>query len=66
MKKLVILGGGESGVGAAFLGRKLGYEIFLSDKGKLADKYREMLQENGFEFEEGQHSEARILKPIWW
>lgn len=62
MKKLVILGGGESGVGAAFLGRKLGYEIFLSDKGKLADKYREMLQENGFEFEEGQHSEACIFE----
>lgn len=62
MKKLVILGGGESGVGAAFLGRKLGYEIFLSDKGKLADKYRKVLQENGFEFEEGQHSEARIFQ----
>lgn len=62
MKKLVILGGGESGVGAAFLGRKLGYEIFLSDKGKLSDKYRKMLQENGFEFEEGQHNEARIFQ----
>lgn len=62
MKKLVILGGGESGVGAAFLGRKLGYKIFLSDKGKLADKYRRMLQENGFEFEEGQHSEGRIFE----
>lgn len=62
MKKLVILGGGESGVGAALLGRKLGYEIFLSDKGKLADKYRQMLQEEGFEFEEGQHSEERIYQ----
>lgn len=62
MKKLVILGGGESGVGAALLGRKLGYEIFLSDKGKLADKYRRMLQEEGFEFEEGQHSEERIYQ----
>lgn len=62
MKKLVILGGGESGVGAALLGRKLGYEIFLSDKGKLADKYRRMLQEEGFEFEEGQHSEECIFQ----
>lgn len=62
MKKLVILGGGESGVGAAFLGRKLGYEVFLSDKGKLADKYRKVLQENGFEYEEGHHSEERIFK----
>lgn len=62
MKKLVILGGGESGVGAALLGRKLGYEIFLSDKGKLADKYRTMLQGHGFEFEEGQHSEDRIFQ----
>lgn len=59
--KLVILGGGESGVGAALLGRKLGYEVFLSDKGKLADKYRNILSEEGFDFEEGQHSEERIF-----
>ena len=59
--KLVILGGGESGAGAAFLGRKLGYEVFLSDKGKLADKYRNILSEEGFDFEEGQHSEERIF-----
>lgn len=62
MKKLVILGGGESGVGAALLGRKLGYEIFLSDKGKLSDKYCCVLQEHGFEFEEGRHSEERIFQ----
>ena len=37
--KLVVLGGGESGVGAALLGRHLGYEVFLSDKGKLAESY---------------------------
>ena len=40
MKSLVILGGGESGAGAARLGKKLGYDVFLSDKGKLADKYK--------------------------
>ena len=41
--KLVVLGGGESGVGAALLGRHLGYEVFLSDKGKLAESYRDEL-----------------------
>lgn len=60
--KLVILGGGESGVGAARLGRKLGYEVFLSDKGKLAEKYRKVLTDEGFDFEEGAHSEGRILQ----
>ncbi len=60
--KLVILGGGESGVGAARLGRKLGYEVFLSDKGRLAEKYRKVLVEEGFDFEEGCHTEERILQ----
>ena len=59
--KLVILGGGESGVGAALLGRKLGYEVFLSDKGTLADSYRNILREGGFDFEEGGHTEKRIF-----
>lgn len=58
---LVILGGGESGVGAALLGRKLGYQVFLSDKGTLSDKYRRVLSEESLEFEEGQHSEERIF-----
>lgn len=60
--ELVILGGGESGVGAALLGRKLGYDVFLSDKGVLADKYKKTLSEQGFEYEEGRHSEERILR----
>lgn len=59
--KLVVLGGGESGVGAALLGKKLGYEVFLSDKGALAEKYREVLLKQGLEFEEGRHSEDRIF-----
>lgn len=59
--KLVVLGGGESGVGAALLGRKLGYQVFLSDKGKLAESYRRALSEEGLEFEEGHHSEERIF-----
>lgn len=59
--KLVILGGGESGVGAALLGRKLGYDVFLSDKGMLAESYRRILSEQGFDFEEGHHTEERIF-----
>lgn len=61
MKRLVILGGGESGAGAARLGKKLGYEVFLSDKGKLADKYKKVLEELGVEYEEGQHTETKIF-----
>ena len=59
--KLVVLGGGESGVGAALLGKKEGYEVFLSDKGQLAAHYRQVLVERGIEFEEGHHTEARIF-----
>lgn len=49
-------------MGAARLGRKLGYEVFLSDKGRLAEKYRKVLVEEGFDFEEGCHTEERILQ----
>lgn len=61
MKKLVVLGGGESGAGAALLGKKEGYAVFLSDKGLLADRYKKILATNGIEFEEGHHTEERIL-----
>lgn len=60
-KKLVIIGGGESGVGAAILGKKKGYEVFLSDKGSLKQKYKDMLKEHAIDYEEGSHDEARIL-----
>lgn len=60
--KLVVLGGGESGVGAALLGKKLGYEVFLSDKGKLADSYRQVLLENHLAFEEGKHTAEWIFR----
>jgi UDP-N-acetylmuramoylalanine--D-glutamate ligase len=60
-ENLVILGGGESGVGAALLGKKQGFRVFLSDRGQLKDDYRNKLVENGIEFEEGLHSEERIL-----
>ena len=62
MQKLVILGGGESGYGAAVLGKKLGMEVFLSDSGHLKDKYKEMLLADSIDFEEGGHSRDRIME----
>lgn len=61
MKRLVILGGGESGVGAAVLGKKKGYEVFLSDKGKLKDKYKEVLSKNDIGWEEEKHTQELVL-----
>ncbi len=61
-EKLVILGGGESGVGAAILGAQKGYEIFLSDLGVISDQYHEILRQYGFNYEEKQHTEALILE----
>ena len=58
--RTVVLGGGESGTGACLLARKLGHEVFLSDKGNLSDKYREILINNRIEFEEGGHSLDKI------
>ncbi len=60
-KKLVILGGGESGVGAAILGAKMGYEVFISDLGVIKDEYKLMLEQRGLPFEEHRHTEAMIL-----
>ena len=60
-KKFVILGGGESGVGAAILARKQGYEVFLSDAGQLKEGYKNELLQNNIAFEEGKHSEEKIL-----
>jgi len=59
--RLVILGGGESGIGAAILGKKVGYEVFLSDGGQLKASYKQELFDNGIEFEEGQHTAEKIL-----
>lgn len=61
MKRLVILGGKESGTGAALLGRKLGYDVFLSDKGRIEPEYKDILTHVGIDFEEGQHTESRIF-----
>lgn len=60
-ERLVILGGGESGVGAALLGKKQGFQVFLSDKGNLKEEYRNQLIENLIEFEEGKHTEEKIF-----
>ena len=59
--RLVILGGGESGVGTAILGKKKGYEIFVSDFGKIKGNYKEVLIINGIAWEEEKHTENLIL-----
>jgi len=61
MKRLVILGGGESGVGTAILGKKKGFDVFVSDKGKISKKYKEVLLHHEINFEELQHTESSIL-----
>ncbi|MBS1655258.1 MAG: UDP-N-acetylmuramoyl-L-alanine--D-glutamate ligase [Bacteroidetes bacterium] len=60
-KRMVILGGGESGVGAALLAKQQGYDVFLSDGSSLKEVYRNELQQAGIDFEEGHHTEAKIL-----
>ncbi len=61
MEYLVILGGGESGVGAALLGKHKGYNVFVSDKGEITKKYKEVLLHNRISFEENIHTESKIL-----
>ncbi|KJD32406.1 UDP-N-acetylmuramoylalanine--D-glutamate ligase [Tamlana sedimentorum] len=60
-QRLVILGGGESGVGTALLGKAKGYDVFVSDKGKIKENYKEVLIHNEIEWEDEQHSESKIL-----
>ena len=61
MKRLVVLGSGESGVGAAVLGKKEGFEVFVSDKGSIKEKYKNVLKNSEIDWEEGMHSEPKIL-----
>ena len=61
MKKIVILGAGESGTGAAILAKEKGFEVFVSDMGEIKAPYRALLDQNGIAWEDGQHTEARIL-----
>ena len=59
--RLVVLGGGESGVGTAILGKKKGYEVFVSDFGKIKENYKEVLSINKISWEDEKHTEALIL-----
>lgn len=61
MKRLVILGGGESGVGTALLGKQKNFDVFVSDKGEIKKKYKEVLLHNEIEWEEKLHSLDKIL-----
>ncbi len=61
MKRLVVLGAGESGAGAAVLAKVKGFEVFVSDMSKIKDKYKELLNKYQIPWEEGQHTENLIL-----
>ena len=61
MKRIVILGAGESGAGAAVLAKKEGFDVFVSDMSKIAPRYKEMLDQRHILWEEGQHTEDLIL-----
>lgn len=60
-EKVVILGGGESGIGAAVLAKKKGFDVFVSDLGKIKKKYKDVLRKYDLDFEEGKHSKEKIL-----
>ncbi len=61
MSRIVILGAGESGAGAAVLAKKEGFEVFVSDASAIHDKYKKMLDDHGVEWEEGHHTEEKVL-----
>ena len=61
-KHIVVLGSGESGIGACILAKKYGAQVFLSDKGKINAEQLAKIEELGIEFEQGQHDTERILK----
>ena len=61
MKRIVVLGAGESGSGAAILAKEKGFDVFVSDCGTITDPYRALLDQNGVKWEDGKHSEELIL-----
>lgn len=61
MSKIIVLGGGESGVGAALLAKSKGFDVFLSDQGVLKEEFKKILEYNNIDFEEGQHTLEKIL-----
>lgn len=60
-QRIVVLGAGESGAGAAVLAMKKGFDVFVSDMSKIKEQYKEMLDSRGIQWEEGQHTEELIL-----
>ena len=64
-ERIVILGGGESGTGAALLAQQQGYDVFLSDYGKLKESHAEVLKQSGIDFETGKHTTEKILNANW-
>ena len=61
MRRIVILGAGESGSGAAILAKEKGYDVFVSDCGTIKEPYRALLDQNGIVWEDGHHTESLIL-----
>lgn len=61
MEKMVVIGGGESGAGAAVLAHRRGFDVFLTDSGRLAERYRKVLDAENIEYEEGGHTMERVL-----
>ena len=60
-KKIVILGAGESGTGSAVLAQSKGFDVFVSDSGTIKDKYRSVLDTRAIGYEEGSHSEEKVM-----
>ena len=60
-KRIVILGAAESGVGAAILAKKQGFDVFVSDSGTIKDQYKKQLTDHGIIFEEGGHTPVLVL-----
>ena len=61
MSKIAILGAGESGAGAAVLAKKQGFDVFVSDMSKINDKYKKLMDDHQVSWEEGRHTEEKIL-----
>jgi len=59
--RITVIGGAESGIGAAVLAKQKGFEVFVSDSGKIRDDYKKMLEQHAIEFEEGGHTAKKIL-----
>jgi len=64
MEKIAILGAGESGAGSAILAKKKGFDVFVSDRGEVKQKYRELLDKHGIRWEEGKHTESEIFSAM--